>query len=96
MADGSHTIEIDAALADVLRAEAKAAGVSFEAYVHEVLISGVAWGPDEQVDPDPAIDERIAREMEETGEYYDFEDVAAWMSSWGSDKPVPKPPLRRR
>jgi predicted transcriptional regulator len=100
----SRTIEVDAETAEALETEAAARGVS----VAE-LLADMAKLADSRLPPDLnamraagrgpwspealAEDVRALEEFERTGEAVPWENVKAWMQSWGTphELPMPKP-----
>jgi hypothetical protein len=96
MADGGMTLEIDAALTESLRARAKAAGQSVEAYAHTLLVDRFVERPGFE-ENEAHWDEvrRIADETLRDGGI-PLEDVERWVESWDTDNELPPPEPRRR
>lgn len=86
MADGGMTIQIDEALADRLRGEAKAAGMPVDDYVLDILASGPPIIDRAWIDPDPAIDRRIAEEALASGDYVSLEEFERRMDRFGKPR----------
>jgi hypothetical protein len=102
-------IEVDAATAAVLEREAKARGVTLAEF-----LAGLARESSATLPPDletmrakgrgpwaPSViaeDVREMAEFEANGEGVPFEDVTAWVESWGTanELPIPKPRKLRR
>jgi hypothetical protein len=74
MADGAVTVTLtfEGEIADELRAEAVARGVSLETVTSE-RVTSVVWTPQDAADWEE--DERRLAECERTGETHDLEDV---------------------
>jgi predicted transcriptional regulator len=88
-----RTIEIDAATDERLRTLARERGQDVAA----VIAEAVALLDHSAVFDDLGIEEdrrRIA-EFERTGEAVPFEDVKAWMESWGTANELPRPLPRK-
>jgi hypothetical protein len=102
----SRTIEVDAKTAETLEAEAAARGIS----VSE-LLADLARVADGRLPPDlealraagrgpwsPEVlaeDARRLAEFERTGEGVPWEEIKAWMESWGTPNELPPPKPRK-
>lgn len=104
MSRARRTIEVDAETAKALEAEAAARGISVAD-----LVADFAHAAGTQLPPDlasmraagrgpwsPAVlaeDARRMAEFERTGEGVPWDEVKAWVESWGTDNelPVPRP-----
>ena len=95
MADGGLSIELDDELADSVRAAAAKKGIPVEMFIRDALthhmFAEVEWSDD----PDWAIDQQIAEEALRTGEATPWEDVKAWLLSWGTPDELPPPKWRK-
>jgi hypothetical protein len=100
-----RNIEVDAETADLLEARAAALGISVPALVAElagnepILPADLAqmrakgegpWSPESLVD-----DERRLAEFERTRMGAPWDEVKAWLDSWGSSNALPAPKPRR-
>lgn len=100
-----RNIEVDAETADLLEARAAALGISVPALVAElagnepVLPPGLAqmrskgkgpWSPESLAE-----DERRLAEFERTRMGVPWDEVKAWLDSWGSPNVLPAPKPRR-
>jgi len=94
MAD-TLTVSLPAPLADEIRAAAEARGMAPEEYVRVQLAFDVAAQNDGWADEDVAKDEAIAEEFDRTGVGVPWEDVRAWMLSWGTENELPAPRPRK-
>lgn len=96
MPDDGLKIDLAGPLADELRAAAAACGLSVEAYVRPVLQRHAAeagegpWSPETLEE-----DARRLADFERTRLGIPWEEVEAWMRSWGSDDERPPPKPRR-
>lgn len=104
MTGTSRPIEVDAATADVLEREAKARGVTLAEFLASLARESSAtlppdldtirakgrgpWAPDVIAE-----DVREMAGFEEQSEGIPFDDVTAWIESWGTvnELPMPKP-----
>jgi hypothetical protein len=103
MSTKTHTIEVDEATAEVLEARAAARGMSVSELLADLAGAGDAlpadlqalreasdgpWAPDVLAE-----DARRLAEFRRTREAVPWEDVKAWMQSWGTatELPAPKP-----
>lgn len=102
----SRVIEIDAVTADRLEREAKARGQSLADFLSDLaaqnpdpLPAGLEamrakghgpWSPEALAE-----DARTIAEFERTGEGVPFDEVVAWVKSWGSASELPTPKPRR-
>jgi hypothetical protein len=98
MSSDDLRLDIAAPLADDLRAAADACELSVEDYVRIVLSAeaqraaeALGWSESD----DPAIDEAIAADYDRTGIAVPWEEVRAWMKSWGSENELPAPIARK-
>lgn len=94
MAD-TLTITLPAPLADEVRAAAEARGVSPEEYVRQQLAFDIALDGDGIDDDDIEEDLAAAAEFERTGIGVPWEEVRAWMASWGTAAELPPPQPRK-
>jgi hypothetical protein len=96
MADGGMTLEIDEALAESLRARAKAAGQSVEEYAYTVLESAFVERPG--FTDNPAHWEEVRRIADETlrDGGIPLEEVERWVESWDTENELSPPEPRRR
>ena len=96
MAD-TLTITLPAPLADEVRAAALARGVAAEEYVRQQLAFNIALGsrPDGFDDDDIDADLAAAADFERTGIGVPWEEVRAWMASWGTADELPRPMPRK-
>jgi hypothetical protein len=101
----SRVIEIDAATADKLEREAKARGQSLADFLADLAAQDSAllpadleamrakgrgpWSPEAL-----AQDARTIAEFERTGEGVPFDEVVAWVRSWGTASELPTPKIR--
>jgi len=102
----SRTIEVDAETAAALEAEAAARDISVARLV-EIMVKSVQetappdleamraagrgpWSPEAVAE-----DARVLAEFERTGEGVPWEEVKAWMESWGTPDELPKPTPRK-
>ncbi len=99
-------IEIDAATADALEREAKARGLSLVDFLADVARQSAEpagdaleamraagrgpWSPAALAE-----DARTIAAFEQTGEGIPFDEVAAWIESWGTACELPAPKTRR-
>jgi predicted transcriptional regulator len=106
MSANSRVIEIDAATAEVLEREAKARGLSLADFLSDLASQNTdplpanmeamhaksrgPWSPDALAE-----DARALAEFEQTGEGIPFEEVVAWIESWGTVGELPAPKPRR-
>lgn len=95
MADDGLSIQLDEQLAEEVKAAAAASGVSVETYVRDVLARHVFAQIERSDDPDPRIDERIAREALARGDTLPWSEVGPWVESWGKPEELPPPRWRR-
>jgi hypothetical protein len=101
----SRTIELDAETADVLEHEAQARGLTLPEFLRQLAAEELPLPPDMEEmraagggpwSPQAlAEDARVFDEFERTGKGIAFEDVAAWMESWGTEDELPVPKPRR-
>jgi predicted transcriptional regulator len=99
-----RTIEIDADTANALEERAAARGVSVSELLSELIevenalsdLEGLResgqgpWAPEILAE-----DARRLSEFEATGEGVPWEEVAAWMRSWGTPDELPRPKPRK-
>lgn len=90
------TITLPAPLADEVRAAAQARGLSPEDYVRQQIAFDVALGGGEELD-DEDIEQDLAAiaDFERTGAGVPWEEVRAWMASWGAADELPRPQPRK-
>jgi predicted transcriptional regulator len=103
MSTKTHTIEVDEATAEVLEARAAARGMSVSALLADLAGAGEAlptdmrdmrdagdgpWAPDVLAE-----DARRLAEFQRTREAAPWDEVKAWLESWGTpnELPTPKP-----
>lgn len=101
----ARKIEIDAETADLLEARAAALGISVPALVAElagaepILPPGLAQmrarGEGPRSPESLAEDERRLAEFERTRMGVPWDEVKAWLDSWGSPNVLPAPMSRR-
>jgi hypothetical protein len=92
------TISLTGPLADDLRAAAAACDLSVEDYVRLALSAearraseALGWDRDESWEKDVA----ALEEYDRTGVAAAWEEVEAWMKSWGTDSELPPPKPRK-
>lgn len=85
MADG-FDIHVDAEQAAKLKAAADRFDMSAEDYAALLIHQGLAENPAEWIDPDPAIDEAIADEVERTGDAISWPEFQARLRRFGGRK----------
>jgi hypothetical protein len=100
-----RAIEIDAEIADRLEARAAALGISVSQLIAELSGAGAAFPPDLEAmrreGRGPwsrealAEDDRRWAEFQRTGEAVPWEEVHAWMESWGTPEELPPPKPRK-
>lgn len=106
MGDEVRSIEVDAATARALEAEARDRGQTLPQFLAELaqLVSGAlpaditamressggAWSSQCLAE-----DAERAAAFERTGDGVPFEEVAAWMRSWGAPDELPTPKSRK-
>lgn len=100
-----RTIEIDAEIADLLEARAAARGISVSELIAELSGMGAVVPPDLEAmrregkgpwSPEAlAEDDRRWAEYQRTGEAVPWEEVRAWMESWGTPDELPPPKPRK-
>lgn len=94
------TLRLDANTSRLLKEAADAEGVSPENLGARFIADRMVEGPDDigsgLVDPDPAIDDRIARETVERGDGIPLDEVLTWLDSWGKPDERPAPARRRQ
>jgi hypothetical protein len=100
-----RVIEIDSETAEALEGAAQTRGQTLTQFLHE--LSGIEaplpspldvlreqgrgpWSPQALAE-----DARAAADFERTGEGIPFDDVVAWMESWGTTKELPLPRPRK-
>ena len=83
MADDGFSIRIDDDLARDVRSAAAAKGIPVEMFVRDALTSHVAAEVEWSMDPDPAIDEGIARETLRRGDGVPWEVFRARFDTFG-------------
>jgi hypothetical protein len=83
MADDGFTVRIDDELAGDVRAAAAAKGVPVEMFVRDVLADHLQADMEWSDDPDPAIDERIARDTLRRGDGIPWEQYRERFKSFG-------------
>jgi len=104
MAPKTRQIEVDVATADALEDQARARGISLNEFLVE-LAATADWPEDIEAmrregrgpwSPE-ALEEdvRRAKEFERTREGVPFEEVEAWMESWGTENELPSPKVRK-
>lgn len=91
------TVTLPSPLADDVRAAATARGVTPEDYVRQQLAFGVALGAEQDGCDDDDIDADLAAaaDFERTGEGVPWEEVRAWMASWGAADELQRPMPRK-
>jgi hypothetical protein len=99
------TIEVDEQTAEVLKERAAARGLSVAELVADLAWASNTLPPDLQAmcdngegpwSPEALAEEaRILSEFERTREGIPFEDVKAWMESWGTSNELPPPKPRK-
>ena len=98
-------IEIDEQTAEVLKARAAARGVTVSALVAELIGAEETMPPDLQAMRDAgkgpwapqalAEDARRLAEFRRTREALPWDDVKAWMQTWGTPNELPAPKPRK-
>lgn len=90
------TIVLPASLADEVRAAAQARGVSPEEFVHLQLAFEMTFGgcDGELDDEDIESDLAAIADFESTGRGVPWDEVRAWMASWGIANELPRPKSR--
>ena len=102
----TRTIEVDAATADLLEAQAAERGISVADFLAELASRADDPLPDDLEkmraagegpwSPEAlAEDERAFAEFERTGEGIPWEDTKAWLQSWGQTDELPPPKPRK-
>jgi hypothetical protein len=90
------TISLTGALADEVRAAAKARGITPEEYVRQQLAWDIALGDDDAESSFGVAEDRAAYEdFERTGIGIPGEEVDAWLQSLATDNPLPRPRPRK-
>jgi hypothetical protein len=101
----TRTIEVDAKTADVLKARAAARGLSVSelisdfAFNQEVLPTDI--GRLQELGESPWSAEALARDAERLAEFQrtragvPWDEVKAWMQSWGTPQELPPPKSRK-
>jgi hypothetical protein len=91
------TITLPASLAEEVRAAAQARGLSPEDYVRQQLAFEVAFagGGDAYDDDDIEPDLAAIADFERTGMGLAWDEVRAWMASWGTAEELPRPTPRK-
>ena len=99
-----RTIEVEAATAERLEARAAARGISVADFLTELAFED-AWFRGWEATPaagegpwSPEVieeDERRLAEFERTREGVPWEEVRAWMQSWGTPDELPRPHPRK-
>jgi hypothetical protein len=96
MSDGALKVEVTGPLAEEVRAAAAARGVSPEDYVRQQLAFDVALGAGSDFDDDDIADDEAAiAGYERTGRGVPWEEIRAWMQSWGTASELPRPTPRK-
>jgi predicted transcriptional regulator len=103
MADGELTLKLDQALEQRLREMAADEGVTSEELAVQIIaeqLSNRRPGLSEDVTtgwigPDLEADRAALDEFQRTRMGVPWEEVEAWMMSWGTDNPLPKPQVRK-
>ncbi len=99
MADGEMILTLDPETSRMLQDAADAAGLQPVDLVAQMVADVHLDIPDEValgiVDPDPAIDRAILDEFQRTRMGVPWEEVEAWMQSWFTDNPLPRPKVRK-
>jgi predicted transcriptional regulator len=88
------TITLPAPLADEVRAAAEARGLTPEDYVRQQLAMDIALGPAADGD-DVSEDEAALADFDRTGKGVPWDEVRAWMQSWGMPGELPRPVARK-
>ena len=83
MADDGFTVRIDDDLAEDVKAAAAAKGVPVETFVRDALESHIVAESVWSDDPDPVIDERIARETLARGDGVPWEEFRERLAVFG-------------
>lgn len=91
------TITLPAPLAEEVRAAARERGVAPEEYVRQRIATDLALGAntDQLDDDDVEADLVAAADFEHTGMGVPWDEVRAWMTSWGSANELPRPIPRK-
>ncbi|MDB5472359.1 MAG: hypothetical protein JWR84_3919 [Caulobacter sp.] len=103
MADGELTLKLDQALEQRLREMAADEGVTPEELAAQIIAEQLAYrlsGLSEDVatgwiGPDLEADRARLDEFQRSRMGVPWEEVEAWMMSWGTDNPLPKPQVRK-
>ncbi len=103
MMTGTRAIELDFETADALEEAAQSRGQTLVQFLRGLAEADAMPPPDLQSMREYALgpwspqalaeDVRVAEAFDRTGEGVAFEDVSAWMQSWGTanELPVPRP-----
>jgi hypothetical protein len=91
------TITLPASLAEEVRAAAEARGLAPEDYVRQQLAFDIASGGDGAALDDDDIEQDLAAaaDFERTGVGLAWDEVRAWMASWGTAEELPRPTPRK-
>ncbi len=91
------SIEIPAPLAEEIRAAAEARGLSPEDYVRQQLTADIARDRGAAAWDDDDVTEDLAAlaDFEKTGMGVPWDEVRAWMKSWGTANELPRPAPRK-
>jgi len=95
MADDGHTLKIDAALTERLKAVSEDLGKSLDEYATQLLDAFAGLDPRKHDDAYWDEVQRICDETERDGGI-PLEDIESWMRSWGTDSELPPPEPRPR
>ena len=105
MSSKTQTVEVDEATAEVLEARAAARGMSVSELLADLAGAGEAlpaelqdlrdagdgpWAPDVLAE-----DARRLAEFQRTREAIPWEDVKAWLETWGTPNELPTPKPRK-
>jgi hypothetical protein len=95
MADGDHTLKINAALAERMKAVSDDLGKSLDDYATQLLDAFTGLDPRKHDEAYWEDVQRICDETERDGGI-PLEDVERWMRSWGTKDVLPPPEPRPR
>lgn len=95
MADGDHTLKINAALAERMKAVSDDLGKSLDEYATQLLDAYTGLDPRKHDEAYWDEVQRICDETERDGGI-PLEDIERWMKSWGTDNVLPPPEPRPR
>ena len=99
MADGEITLKLNETLERRLRAIAHTEGVTPEEMAARLIANHLEGFFEEAaagwIDPELEADRAALDRFERTRMGVPWEEVEAWMMSWGTDNPLPKPQVRK-